>query len=53
MAEASCRRELDLEIPAESNQATEGWRKSWRGLRGCRDFRPGKAPISLIKSASR
>ncbi|HMH80172.1 MAG TPA: trigger factor [Candidatus Acidoferrum sp.] len=50
MAEASCRRELDLEIPAEEvSKATERVAKELARVARVPGFRPGKAPISLIK----
>src|SRR6201997_2620175 len=50
MAEASCRRELELEIPAEDvSKATERVAKELARLASVPGFRRGKAPISLIK----
>src|SRR5262249_30677083 len=51
MAEAaSCRRELELEIPAEEvSKATERVAKELARVARVPGFRPGKAPISLIK----
>jgi trigger factor len=50
MAEASCRRELDLEIPAdEVTKATERVAKQLARVARVPGFRPGKAPVSLIK----
>jgi trigger factor len=50
MAEATCRRELDLEIPAEEvTRATEKVAKDFAKIARVPGFRPGKAPISLIK----
>jgi len=50
MADASCRRELELEIPAEEvSKATEKVAKEFARLARVPGFRPGKAPISLIK----
>src|SRR5882672_7366586 len=50
MAEASCRRELDLEIPAEDvSKATERAAKEIARIARVPGFRVGKAPISLIK----
>jgi len=50
MAEATCRRELDLEIPAEEvSKATEKVAKDFAKIARVPGFRPGKAPISLIK----
>ncbi|HXX13751.1 MAG TPA: trigger factor [Candidatus Eremiobacteraceae bacterium] len=50
MADASCRRELDLEITAEEvSKATEKVAKDFAKLARVPGFRPGKAPIALIK----
>jgi trigger factor len=50
MAEATCRRELDLEIPAEDvSKKTEQVAKELARVARVPGFRPGKAPISLIK----
>lgn len=50
MAEATCRKELDLEIPAEEvSKATEKVAKEFARIARVPGFRPGKAPISLIK----
>jgi trigger factor len=50
MAEATCRKELDLEIPAEEvTKATEKVAKDFAKVARVPGFRPGKAPISLIK----
>jgi trigger factor len=50
MAEATCRRELDLEIPAEEvSKATEKVAKEFARVARVPGFRPGKAPISLIR----
>jgi trigger factor len=50
MAEATCRRELELEIPAEDvSKATERVAKELARVARVPGFRPGKAPISLIK----
>ena len=50
MAEASCRRELELEIPAEDvSKATERVAKEISRVAKVPGFRPGKAPLSLIK----
>jgi len=50
MAETTCRRELDLEIPAdEVIKATEKVAKDFAKIARVPGFRPGKAPISLIK----
>src|SRR5438477_3068619 len=50
MAEASCRRELELEIAAEDvSKATERAAKEIARVARVPGFRVGKAPISLIK----
>ena len=50
MAEATCRRELELEIPAEEVlKATEKVAKELSRVARVPGFRPGKAPITLIK----
>jgi trigger factor len=50
MADASCRKELELEIPAdEVSKATERVAKEFARLASVPGFRPGKAPVSLIK----
>src|ERR1700756_1696148 len=50
MAEASCRRELELEIPAEDvSKATERVAKELARVARVPGFRPGKAPVSLIR----
>jgi trigger factor len=50
MAETTCRRELDLEIPADDvTKATERVAKEIARVARVPGFRPGKAPISLIK----
>jgi trigger factor len=46
----TCRRELDLEIPAEEvSKSTEKVAKDFAKIARVPGFRPGKAPISLIK----
>ena len=48
--EATCRKELDLEIPAEEvSKATEKVAKDFAKIARVPGFRPGKAPIALIK----
>src|SRR5215467_4584802 len=50
MAEASCRRELELEIPAEEvSQKIESVAKQFARLATIPGFRRGKAPVSLIR----
>lgn len=50
MAETSCRRELDLEIPAEEvSKAIERVAKEFARVARVPGFRPGKAPVSLIR----
>ena len=50
MAEATCRRELDLEIPAEEvTKQTEKVAKDLARVARIPGFRPGKAPLALIK----
>jgi trigger factor len=50
MAEESCRKEIDLEIPAEEvSKATEKVAKEFARVARVPGFRPGKAPITLIK----
>ena len=50
MAEATCRRELDLEIPAEEvTKAIEKVAKEFAKVARVPGFRPGKAPITLIR----
>ncbi|HEX3542994.1 MAG TPA: trigger factor [Candidatus Acidoferrum sp.] len=49
-AEATCRRELDLEIPAdEVSKAMERVAKDFAKVARVPGFRPGKAPITLIR----
>jgi trigger factor len=50
MTEATCRRELDLEIPAEAVQkAVDRVAKEFARVARVPGFRPGKAPITLIR----
>jgi trigger factor len=50
MADVSCRKELDLEIPAEKvSQAAEKVAREFARVARVPGFRPGKAPLSLIK----
>ena len=50
MADATCRRELELEIPAEDViKAAEKVAKEFARVARVPGFRPGKAPVSLIK----
>ena len=50
MADATCRRELDLEIPAEEvSKAMERVAKDFAKIARVPGFRPGKAPVSLIR----
>ena len=50
MAEATCRRELDLEIPAEDVQkAVERVAREFARVARIPGFRPGKAPVTLIR----
>jgi trigger factor len=50
MAEANCRRELDLEVPAETVQkAVEKVAREFARIARVPGFRPGKAPATLIR----
>jgi trigger factor len=50
MTESTCRRELELEIPAEEvTKASERVAKELARVARVPGFRPGKAPVSLIK----
>jgi trigger factor len=50
MTETSCLRELDLEIPAEEVQkATERIAREFARIARVPGFRPGKAPVTLIR----
>src|SRR5712671_7749313 len=50
MTEATCRRELDLEIPAtEVQKAVERVAREFARVARVPGFRPGKAPVPLIR----
>jgi len=50
MSEASCRRELELEVPAEEVQkAMERVAREFARVARVPGFRPGKAPVTLIQ----
>lgn len=50
MPEATCRRELDLEIPAENvEKTTEKIARDLARVARVPGFRPGKAPVTLIR----
>src|SRR6201998_1586404 len=50
MAEATCRRELELEIPAEEvSKKIESVAKEFARVANVPGFRRGKAPVSLIR----
>jgi trigger factor len=50
MAEANCKRELELEIPADNVQkATEKIARDLARVARVPGFRPGKAPVTLIR----
>jgi trigger factor len=50
MTETTCRRELDLEVPAEDVQkAVERVAKEFARIARVPGFRPGKAPVTLIR----
>src|SRR5207244_13220024 len=50
MAEATCRRELELEIPAEEvSKKIESVAKEFARIATVPGFRRGKAPVSLIR----
>ena len=50
MAETTCRRELELEIPAEDVQkAVEKTAREFARMARVPGFRPGKAPVTLIR----
>jgi trigger factor len=50
MTEATCKREIELEIPAENvNKATEKAARDIARVARIPGFRPGKAPVTLIR----
>lgn len=50
MTEATCRREIDLEIPAENVQkASEKVARDIARIARIPGFRPGKAPVTLVR----
>ncbi len=50
MTETTCRREIDLEIPAENVQkATEKVARDIARIARIPGFRPGKAPVTLVR----
>ena len=50
MAEATCKREIELEIPAENVQkATEKVARDIARIARIPGFRPGKAPVTLVR----
>jgi len=50
MTEATCRREIELEIPAENVQkATEKVARDLARVARIPGFRPGKAPVTLVR----
>ncbi|MGH9702729.1 MAG: trigger factor, partial [Candidatus Acidiferrales bacterium] len=50
MTEATCRREIELEIPAENVQkAVEKVARDFAKVARVPGFRPGKAPVTLIR----
>jgi trigger factor len=50
MTEASCKRELELEVPAEEvQQAAERIAREFARVARIPGFRPGKAPVSLVR----
>ena len=50
MTEATCRRELELEIPAEKvQQAVERVARDFARVARIPGFRPGKAPVPLVR----
>src|SRR5271170_7443833 len=50
MTEATCKRELEFEIPAENvEKATDKLARDYAKMARIPGFRPGKAPIPLIR----
>src|SRR3984957_18950873 len=50
MTEATCRREIELEIPAENEEkATEKVARDLARIARIPGFRPGKAPVTLVR----
>src|ERR1700722_11066320 len=50
MTEATCKREIELEIPAENVQkATEKVTRDLARIARIPGFRPGKAPVTLVR----
>ncbi|MGH9792321.1 MAG: trigger factor family protein, partial [Candidatus Acidiferrales bacterium] len=50
MTEATCRRELELEVPAEQvEKAMEKVAREFARVARIPGFRPGKAPVTLIR----
>src|SRR5580700_10484412 len=50
MTQATCRREIELEIPAENVQkATEKVARDLARIARIPGFRPGKAPVTLVR----
>ena len=50
MTEATCKREIELEIPAENVQkATEKVARDIARIARIPGFRPGKAPVTLVR----
>src|SRR6202162_4394533 len=50
MTEATCKRELELEIPAENvTKATEKVARDLARVARVPGFRPGKAPVTLVR----
>ena len=50
MTEATCKREIELEIPAENVQkATDKVTRDIARIARIPGFRPGKAPVTLVR----